>query len=90
MAENAIARCVTAPQQIEIRAKNSPFSDLAERFINFCERFAAAFSSPTHTREVPMRQYLSGLVQAGQGDRNMERMAEVVPDSDEQIPPRKR
>lgn len=84
MTANAIACRETDLQPIEVTAKNSPFSDLADRFINFCERFAAPFRSLTHTREVPMRQYLSGLVQAGQGDRNMERMAEVVPESDDQ------
>ena len=83
MTENALAHHENSSGQIEAVAPNSPFSGLAKRFINFCERSAAPFRSPTHTREVPMRQYLSGLVQAGKGDRNMERMAEVVPDSDE-------
>ena len=84
MTENALARHENNSEQIEAAAQPLPFSGLAKRFINFCERFAAPFRSPTHTREVPMRQYLSGLVQANKGDRNMERMAEVVPDSDDQ------
>ncbi len=84
MTENALAHHENSSGQIEAVAPNSPFSGLAKRFINFCERFAAPFRSPTHTREVPMRQYLSGLVQAGKGDRNRERIAEGVPNSDEQ------
>jgi SRSO17 transposase len=57
---------------------------LAERVINFCQRFTAPFQSRTHSREEPLLHYLKGLLQGDKGKRNMERMAERVPEADEQ------
>jgi len=62
----------------------SPLTKLAARFTNFCRRFATPFQSQTHRREEPLLHYLKGLLQGDNGKRNMERMAERVPDADEQ------
>ena len=62
----------------------SPLTELAERFIDFCRRFTTSFRSHTHSREEPLLHYLKGLLQGDNGKRNMERMAERVPDADEQ------
>jgi len=61
----------------------NPLTSIAKRFVNFCKRFAAPFQSKTRTREPQMKQYVSGLVQSDK-KKNMERIAEVVPDSDAQ------
>lgn len=61
----------------------NPLSGIAKRFVNFCKRFAAPFQSKTRSREPQMQQYVSGLVQSDK-KKNIERIAEVVPDSDAQ------
>jgi len=55
---------------------------LADRFVCFCDRFSDHFRTHTRSAVEQSRQYLSGLMQARR--KNMERMAEVVADSDEQ------
>ena len=55
---------------------------MGKRFVAFCERYAEHFQLKTRQIGPQAQQYLSGLMQAGR--KNMERMAEVVPDSDEQ------
>jgi len=52
------------------------------RFLGFCDRFADHFRLRTRDVLMHSKQYLSGLMQARK--KNMERMAEVVPESDEQ------
>ena len=53
------------------------------RFGQFGEEFAAHFRLRTRDVRRQSQQYLQGLMQASK--KNMERMAEVVPDSDEQV-----
>jgi SRSO17 transposase len=55
---------------------------VAQRFASFCDRYAGHFRSRTRLVHHQARQYLSGLMLARR--KNMERMAEVVVDSDEQ------
>jgi SRSO17 transposase len=55
---------------------------VAQRFVSFCDRYAATFQLRTRRVHEQAKQYLSGLMQARR--KNMERMAEVVIDSDEQ------
>jgi len=57
---------------------------LAERFIRFHHRFKEHFQR--HTRSVleTVGQYLRGLMQADPNKKNMERMEERVPESDQQ------
>lgn len=55
---------------------------MAQRFVSFCERYADHFQLRTRRVHRQATQYLSGLMQARR--KNMERMAEVVVDSDEQ------
>lgn len=55
---------------------------MGKRFIAFCERYADHFQLKTREIGPQAQQYLCGLMQANR--KNMERMAEVVPDSDEQ------
>lgn len=52
------------------------------RYRTFSERFSSRFLSKTRSVAEQASQYLSGLMQSVK--RNMERMAEVVPESDEQ------
>ncbi len=55
---------------------------MGHRFHAFCERYTAHFQLKTRNVGPQAQQYLCGLMQAGR--KNMERMAEVVPESDEQ------
>ena len=55
---------------------------VAQRFVSFCDRYAATFQLRTRLVHEQAKQYLCGLMQARR--KNMERMAEVVIDSDEQ------
>lgn len=57
--------------------------DIAEQFVKFIDRYSNKFVTRTSTVVVQAKQYLCGLMQAN--NKNMERMAEVVPDSDEQV-----
>ena len=57
-------------------------ASMGERFLGFCDRFAGHFHSRTRQVVTQSRQYLCGLMQTPR--KNMERMAEVVPESDEQ------
>ncbi len=53
---------------------------LAEEFESFFNRFRSGFRKPGGSVEESVRHYLCGLLQSEK--RNMERMVEVVPDSD--------
>jgi SRSO17 transposase len=55
---------------------------LAQRLTRFHERFQAFFVTRTRNVIEQSKKYLFGLIQSEK--RNMERMAEVVPDSDDQ------
>jgi len=55
---------------------------VGQRFVEFCDAFAHHFRLRTRDVLTQSKQYLSGLMQARK--KNMERMAEVVPESDEQ------
>lgn len=56
---------------------------MARRFVRFCDGFANHFRVLTRDVSCQSQQYLRGLMQVRR--KNMERMAEVVPDSDEQV-----
>ncbi len=56
---------------------------MGKRFIHFCDSYAAHFELRTRNVFVQATQYLRGLMQARK--KNMERMAEIVPESDEQV-----
>ncbi len=55
---------------------------MGNRFVSFCGNYAEHFQFQTRDVGTQCQQYLCGLMQANR--KNMERMAEVVPDSDEQ------
>ncbi|MCU7905009.1 MAG: transposase [Candidatus Thiodiazotropha sp. (ex Epidulcina cf. delphinae)] len=55
---------------------------MGKRFRVFCERYADHFQLKTRQVGPQAQQYLCGLMQTGR--KNRERMAEVVPESDEQ------
>jgi SRSO17 transposase len=55
---------------------------VGQRFLEFCDGFADHFRLRTSDVLRQSKQYLSGLMQARR--KNMERMAEVVPESDDQ------
>ena len=59
------------------------FSGLVLSFSVFIDSYKANFTGSTRPVMLQAQQYLCGLIQAK--DKNMERMAEVVPDSDEQV-----
>jgi len=61
----------------------SLFSDLAVKFSGFLDLYKANFTGSTRPVMLQAQQYLCGLIQAK--NKNMERMAEIVPDSDEQV-----
>ncbi len=54
--------------------------DVGSRFFTFVDSYAGHFQSYRHDVSDKARQYACGLMQAGQS-KNMDRMAEVVPDS---------
>jgi SRSO17 transposase len=60
----------------------NPFISIAEDFVSFIGRYSDYFTVSTRSVTTQAEQYLCGLMQSDK--RNMERMAEVVPDSDEQ------
>lgn len=55
---------------------------MGQRFLAFCDRFRGHFCQRTRTVETAAQQYVQGLIQAE--TKNMERMAEVVPEADHQ------
>ena len=55
---------------------------MAQHFLTFCKRFAYHFRSKTRDSAPQSEQYLQGLMLARR--KNMERMAEVVPGSNDQ------
>ena len=57
--------------------------DLAQRIVAFHARFHGFFVVRTRNVIAQSKNYLLGLIQSEK--RNMERMAEVVPESDEQV-----
>ena len=63
------------------RAKG-PLVFLARDFVDFVSRYKSCFITTTRSVATQAKQYLCGLM--GAEKRNMERMAEVVPDSDDQ------
>jgi SRSO17 transposase len=68
----------------EHRAKGATLlKGMAQRFTAFCRRFSHHFRSRTRNCSTAAKHYLSGLLQARK--KNMERMEEVVLDSDEQV-----
>ena len=85
-------RCVTIPVHTEVtpeitRSKvigqpTNPFIDIAEDFVSFIGRYSDYFTVSTRSVATQAEQYLCGLMQSDK--RNMERMVEVVPNSDEQ------
>lgn len=66
------------PDQVD----STELSGIANRFINFCKRFKGYFKNKSRDLSKQANQYLKGLMQSEK--KNMERMAEVIPDSDEQ------
>lgn len=70
------------PESKEIRDAPAQWARLAPRFLAFCESYEAFFRRRTRSVAAQAKQYLCGLMQARR--RNMERMAEVVPESSEQ------
>jgi SRSO17 transposase len=69
-------------EEIAVRVKVSVV-DIAKQFVIFIERYSNKFVTRTGSVAVQAKQYLCGLMQAN--TKNMERMAEVVPDTDEQV-----
>ncbi len=61
---------------------NGDLRDLAERMVRFHARFRDCFVTRTRSVIEQSKKYLLGLIQCEK--RNMERMAEVVPNSDDQ------
>lgn len=61
---------------------NSPFGGLYAHFAEFHKRYSSLFQLCTRNVEEKANQYLKGLIQAKK--KNMERMAEAVPHSDNQ------
>jgi SRSO17 transposase len=55
---------------------------IAERFVAFHKEFSPFFQTQTRDNSEVARQYLSGLIQTQK--KNMERMEEKVPESNEQ------
>jgi SRSO17 transposase len=60
----------------------SPLEELGRRFLDYSEGFTPHFRLSTRSSETQAQQYLCGLMQAQR--KNMERIVEVVPDSDYQ------
>lgn len=58
--------------------------ELADRFTQFHTRYTAHFQSKTRSVFEAAASYIKGLMQGEPGKRNMERMASVIPDSNEQ------
>ena len=85
-------RYVTIPVQMDVtleitRSKSigqpiNPFIGIAEDFVSFIGRYRDYFIVTTRSVAEIAEQYLCGLMQSDK--RSMERMTEVVPDSDEQ------
>ncbi len=61
---------------------SNPFVGIAEDFMSFIGSYSDYFTVSTRSVATQAEQYLYGLMRSDK--RNMERMAEVVPDSDEQ------
>ena len=66
-----------------VNQAQSPFSGLTSRFFAFIDTYKADFTGSTRAVILQATQYLCGLIQAE--EKNMERMAEVVPGSDDQV-----
>ena len=61
---------------------NSPLWGVADHFVDFHRRYSLLFQVYTRDVKAQAEQYLKGLIQAKK--KNMERMAEAVPNSDDQ------
>jgi SRSO17 transposase len=78
------ARSRPSQRTHDVGSQTEPFIDaLCKGFANFVEQFAHLFQSGNHCVAETAQQYVCGLVQAEK--RNMERMAEAVPESDPQV-----
>ena len=66
----------------EIGQATNPLIVIADYFVSFIGRYHDHFKVSTRLVVTQAEQYLCGLMQSDK--RNMERMAEVVPDSNEQ------
>ena len=62
---------------------NSPFGGIGVHFVDFHRRYSPLFQLRTRDISHIAEQYLKGLIQAKK--KNMERMAEAVPHSDDQV-----
>ena len=61
---------------------NSPLWGVADHLVDFHRRYSPLFQLYTRDVKTHAEQYLKGLIQAKK--KNMERMAEAVPNSDDQ------
>jgi len=61
---------------------NSPLWGVADHFVDFHRKYSPLFQLDTRDAKMQAEQYLKGLIQAKK--KNMERMAEAVPNSDDQ------
>jgi SRSO17 transposase len=62
---------------------NSPFGGIGAHFVDFHRRYSSLFQLRTRDVSHTSEQYFKGLIQAKK--KNMERMAEAVPHSDDQV-----
>ena len=62
---------------------NSPLGGIGTHFIDFHRRYSPLFQLRTRDISHISEQYFKGLIQAKK--KNMERMAEAVPNSDDQV-----
>lgn len=84
-----MCKIASSEESLQAEAEQNPnegsmLHGMAERFMSFCDRFSAPFRGETHNRKEPMIQYLKGLIQGKKGERNIERIVEIVPNADEQ------
>ena len=63
---------------------NNEINGIANRFLKFNKRYAVYFRSATRTVFGSALAYLKGLMQGQPGKRNIERIAEVVPECNDQ------
>jgi SRSO17 transposase len=62
---------------------NSPLGGIGAHFVDFHRRYSPLFQLRTRDISHISEQYFKGLIQAKK--KNMERMAEAVPNSDDQV-----
>lgn len=76
-------RVYETPREKGVDRAKSSLGGLARQFVDFIGRYSGYFVTRKGSVAAAAEQYLCGLMQAD--NKNMERMAEVVPDSDEQV-----